>query len=126
MAVIVQYIVEKDGIQKMTFDNKKDAEAYDKILDITADLWVMMEKANLPIDDKNMEELCMFLANNKDEAMAILKGSKPKSENVAKPVKAKTTAKEEKAKESKPAVEGATDNAAEKSSGPGKGKSKAA
>jgi len=78
MAVIVQYIVEKNGTVKMTFDNKKEAEAYDKTLDIAADLWSFLEKTKIEIAEDQMEDLCMFLATNKDETMAILKGSSTK------------------------------------------------
>ena len=132
MAVVVQYIVEKDGIQKMTFDNKKEAEAYDKVLDITADMWVLLEKANVAIEDNQMEELCMFLAKNKDEAMLILKGAKSKvaantksKKEKAAPVSNKQSTKKSavnKAEESKETAE----NKAESSANISKAKTKAA
>ena len=90
MAVIVQYIVERNGIQKMTFDNKKEADAYDKELEISEDMSILLEKSGVTIDDKQMEELCLYLARNKEDAMAILKGSKPKDDTSTKPKKAKT------------------------------------
>jgi len=34
MAVIVKYIVVRNGEEKMTFATKKEADAYDKMLDI--------------------------------------------------------------------------------------------
>ena len=33
MAVIIKYIVERKGVEKMTFTSKKEADAYDKMLD---------------------------------------------------------------------------------------------
>lgn len=34
MAVILQYLVVRNGIEKMSFTNKKEADAYDKLLDL--------------------------------------------------------------------------------------------
>lgn len=78
MAVIVQYIVIRDGVQKMTFATKKEADAYDKMLDIADNLYDFIETANLDMDSKLLEDLTFFLAKNKDDTMAILRGAKPK------------------------------------------------
>ena len=78
MAVIVQYIVIRDGVQKMTFATKKEADAYDKMLDIADNLYDFIETANLEMDDKLLEDLTFFLAKNKDQTMDILRGAKPK------------------------------------------------
>lgn len=123
MAVIVQYIVEIDGIQKMTFDNKKDAEAYDKILEITADLWVFLEGAKVTMEDKQMEDLCMFMAKNKDQTMAILKGGKS-ADIAAKPAKVKDKPAGNKAKEKETAPE--MDSMEPKAESGNKNKTKAA
>ena len=113
MAVIVQYIVERNGTQKMTFDNKKEADAYDKELEISEDMSVLLEKADVTIDEKQMEELCLFLAKNKEQAMAVLKGSKPKADTVSKPMKEKATSGTKKAEDKKPAAESADNKSAE-------------
>ena len=34
MAVIVKYVVERNGEEKMTFTSKSEADAYDKMLDM--------------------------------------------------------------------------------------------
>jgi len=113
MAVIVQYIVERNGTQKMTFDNKKEADAYDKELEISEDMSVLLEKADLTIDEKQMEELCLFLAKNKEQAMAVLKGSKPKLDTSSKPVKEKAASGSKKVEDKKPAVDSVVNKSAE-------------
>ena len=122
MAVIVQYIVERNGTQKMTFDNKKEADAYDKELEISEDMSVLLEKADLTIDEKQMEELCLFLAKNKEQAMAVLKGSKPKLDTSSKPVKEKAASGAKKVEDKKSAA----DNVVNKSAETNKSKNKAA
>lgn len=37
MAVITKFIVERNGVERMTFASKQEADAYDKMLD-TADV----------------------------------------------------------------------------------------
>jgi len=122
MAVIVQYIVERNGIQKMTFDNKKEADAYDKELEISEEMSVLLEQANMSIDETQMEELCLFIAKNKEQAMAILKGSKPKADNNSKPTKEKSSSGQKKVEDKKPSAQ----DEAEKSATPDKSNSKAA
>ena len=77
MAVIIQYIVVRDGVQKMTFATKKEADAYDKMLDIADMLYEFIETANLGIEEKTLEDLTFFLATNKEKTMAILRGDSP-------------------------------------------------
>ncbi|PSJ47159.1 hypothetical protein C7I36_02060 [Zobellella taiwanensis] len=36
MAVTIQYLVVRNGIEKMSFTNKKEADAYDRLLDLGA------------------------------------------------------------------------------------------
>ncbi len=80
MSVIVKYIVVRDGVEKMTFTTKKEADAYDKMLDIAYNLVEFInESADVKIDEKKLEDLSFFMAQNKDKAISILKGSKPAS-----------------------------------------------
>ncbi len=78
MAVIVQYIVVRDGVQKMTFTTKKEADAYDKMLDISDNLYEFIDAAEMDIDEKQLEDISLFLAENRDKAISILRGTKPK------------------------------------------------
>ena len=87
MAVIVKFIVVRDGVEKMTFTTKKEADAYDRMLDIADDLYDYIETAGLGIDETRLEELSLFLARNKDQVMQLLKGGAPRDESEPSPVK---------------------------------------
>lgn len=99
MAVVVKYVVERNGVERMTFTSKKEADAYDKMLDIAESLEVMLEKVDVPLSEQQVESLALEIAKEKDQFMAILKGTK---EPLAKTTKAKapaaTAAKEDKDK----------------------------
>lgn len=77
MAVIIQYVVERNGVEKMTFTNKKDADAYDKMLDIAELLLPFLTKGPIPLTDEQLEEWAFYLASNKDELGALLRGVTP-------------------------------------------------
>lgn len=100
MAVIVKFIVVRDGVEKMTFTTKKEADAYDRMLDIADDLYDYIETAGLGIDGNRLEELTLFLARNKDQVISLLKGSAPKEEAGAADVPQKTEAPKGKKKSS--------------------------
>ena len=80
MAVIVKYIVVRNGVEKMTFTTKKEADAYDKMLDIADNLYELIASAGLDIDEGKIEDLSLFLAENKEKAGLLLRGMKPKPE----------------------------------------------
>lgn len=79
MAVIVQYIVERNGEHLMTFPTKKEADAYDKILDIADEIAALLRTGDLGLDDQQTEATALHLAQHGNEAMRILKGVKPKT-----------------------------------------------
>ncbi len=84
MAVIVKYVVVRNGVEKMTFTTKKEADAYDKMLDVADNLFEFIETSEIEIDEKQLEDLSLFLSQNKDAVMSILKGSPPKAPKPAK------------------------------------------
>ncbi|MBN2807866.1 MAG: YebG family protein [Deltaproteobacteria bacterium] len=97
MAVIVQYIVVRNGEQKMTFTSKKEADAYDKLLDIADQMYAFLESAKLEMGAGQLEELSFYMAKHRDEAMTLLRGGQIKQEKAVaspsrKPAKAKKTA----------------------------------
>ena len=76
MAVEVKYVVIREGEEKMSFTSKKEADAYDKMLD-TADLrdtW--LEQSPVALEDEQREALSLWLAEQKDVLSAILKNGK--------------------------------------------------
>ena len=83
MAVIVQYIVVRNGEQKMTFTSKKEADAYDKLLDIADQMYTFLQSANLEMSAEQIEELSFYMAKNREEAVGLLRGGKAKSKPAA-------------------------------------------
>ena len=78
MSVIVQYIVVRDGDEKMTFATKKEADAYDKMLDIADNLFDFLGNSNIVLDETRKEEISLLLAEKREEVMPILRGVSPK------------------------------------------------
>ena len=81
MPVIVQYIVVRDGDEKMTFATKKEADAYDKMLDIADNLFDFLQNSDIVLDETRKEEISLLLAEKRDEVMPILRGVSPKVKN---------------------------------------------
>lgn len=76
MAVVVKYVVERNGVERMTFTTKKEADAYDKMLDIAESLELMLEKVDVPLSEQQIESLALEIAKSKEDFMTILKGGK--------------------------------------------------
>ncbi|WP_404339003.1 YebG family protein [Pseudoalteromonas mariniglutinosa] len=99
MAVVVKYVVERNGVERMTFTTKKEADAYDKMLDIAESLELMLEKVDVPLSEQQIESLALEIAKEKDQFMAVLKGTKETTTKVkSKPAEDTSTAKENKEK----------------------------
>ncbi len=77
MAVVVKYVVERDGVERMTFTSKKEADAYDKMLDIAESLEGLLANVDVPLSEQQVETLALEMAKRKDEFAALLKGGKP-------------------------------------------------
>lgn len=88
MAVIVKYIVVRNGEEKMTFATKKEADAYDKMLDIADNLFEFLDGSDLKMSEEQMEQISLLLAENRDAVMPILRGVTPKKQAPAKSKKA--------------------------------------
>ncbi len=84
MPVIIKYVVERDGIEKMTFASKAEADAYDKLLDTADDISELLSSSDLLNDEKQVDALSMYLAQNKDALLQAL-GSKRKNKVAPKP-----------------------------------------
>ncbi len=77
MAVVVKYVVERNGVEKMTFAGKAEADAYDKMLDMSEEILQLLATSQLCPDDQQQEALAFFLAQHKDELLQAL-GAKSK------------------------------------------------
>lgn len=87
MAVTIQYLVVRNGIEKMTFTNKKEADAYDRLLDLAEHLDEVLADAPVSLNEADRESLALYLAENQ----SLLAGPKKQSaKKVNKTVKADT------------------------------------
>ena len=86
MAVVIKYVVERNGVERMTFTSKKEADAYDKMLDVAESLEHMLSKVDVPLSEQQVESLALEIAKQKDEFLSVLKGAKPDTPKKAKKV----------------------------------------
>ena len=80
MAVITKYFIVRNGVEiDEVFEDKRRAEAYDKMLDASEKLSELIRDAKLPIemDDDTIDKISVCLAKNAPEVTLILKGIKP-------------------------------------------------
>ncbi|BBO84141.1 hypothetical protein DSCO28_47070 [Desulfosarcina ovata subsp. sediminis] len=80
MAVITKYVVVRNGVElDKEFLVKKEADAYDKMLDAADNLAAFIKDAGLEthLDDATIDALSVFLAQNGPEVIRILKGLTP-------------------------------------------------
>ena len=81
VAIIIKYIVERKGVEKMTFTSKKEADAYDKMLDSADQLSEFLNASSVTLDETQLEELGLYLASNKEIVQSLLKGQSFKEES---------------------------------------------
>lgn len=76
MAVEIKYVVVKKGEEKMTFASKKEADAYDKMLDMAEAFTDWLAQQQPDMDESQAETLGLLLAEQKDAIQHILRTSK--------------------------------------------------
>ena len=76
MAVIVKYVVVRDGKEDMIFTTKKEADAYDKMLDIAERLYAFLHSAEIDIAADTLDALTFFMAQQRDPIGKLLRGGK--------------------------------------------------
>jgi dsDNA-binding SOS-regulon protein len=80
MAVIVKYFILRNGIElSQAFADKKEAEAYDKMLDAADELETLIRESGIEIamNDQTIREIAVVLAKNGPQVTQILKNIKP-------------------------------------------------
>lgn len=75
MAVITQYVVQHKGVDKLVTTDKKEADQYDKMLEVADNLTTYIQAKGLDLSDDVAEELSIILAKNKDSVAKLLKGT---------------------------------------------------
>ena len=78
MAVESRFVVMRNGVEVETFMDKKAADDYDKMLDIADSLVDMLNKAPAKMDENIVEELSIYLAQNRDDVLVALQAKKAK------------------------------------------------
>ncbi len=72
MAVVTLYMSDRD--QNKTFTDKKEADNYDKMLELAENVSVWMEKEIDGLSEAQSEAIGMLLAENKETLLKALKG----------------------------------------------------
>ena len=84
MAVEIKYVVIREGEEKMSFASKKEADAYDKMLDLAEVLNDWLVASPLEMDDVQRDTMAMWLAERKESLQHILRvGRLPEQETPA-------------------------------------------
>ncbi|MGY3857919.1 MULTISPECIES: YebG family protein [Aeromonas] len=76
MAVEIKYVVVRGGVEKMTFTSKKEADAYDKLLDTADELMTVLATAPVELTPEQQEGLAFYLAEQRDLLQSVLRGGK--------------------------------------------------
>jgi dsDNA-binding SOS-regulon protein len=71
MAVVAMWKCDRDDSM---FDNKKDADAYDKMLELGEQFTMMIESQIKGVDERAAEAFGLLLAKNKELLMQACKG----------------------------------------------------
>lgn len=84
MAVEIKYVVIREGEEKMSFASKKEADAYDKMLDLAEVLNDWLVASLLEMDDVQRDTMAMWLAERTEALQHILRvGRLPEQETPA-------------------------------------------
>ncbi|MCC2616066.1 YebG family protein [Aestuariibacter halophilus] len=75
MAIVIQYVVEHKGVEKLVTTDKKAADQYDKMLDIADNLAQYLEAKGIKLDPQSMEEMTVMMAKNKTAIGKLFKGT---------------------------------------------------
>jgi uncharacterized protein len=72
MAVVTLYMSDRD--QNKSFNDKKEADNYDKMLELAENVSIWLEKSIAGLSEDQSESIGLLLAENKDELLKALKG----------------------------------------------------
>lgn len=74
MAVITKYVVEHKGVEKLVTTDKKEADKYDKMLEVADNLAVYIQAKGVKLDENILEDLSIVLSKNKDNLNKLFRG----------------------------------------------------
>ncbi|MET1255739.1 YebG family protein [Aliikangiella maris] len=73
MAVVSLYMSDRD--ESKTFTDKKEADNYDKMLELAENVSLWMEREISGLNESQIEAIGMLVAENKDTVLKALKGN---------------------------------------------------
>jgi dsDNA-binding SOS-regulon protein len=79
MAVESRFVVIRHGVEAKTFMDKKSADEYDKMLDMSDNLVYVFAQSPIELSDSASEELSIYLAQHREEVLVALLAKKPPS-----------------------------------------------
>jgi dsDNA-binding SOS-regulon protein len=82
MPVIAMWKCDRDGSM---FENKKDADAHDKMLELGEQFTMLIESQLSGVDEAQIESLGLLLAKNKELIIQACKGKPEVLEEILKP-----------------------------------------
>jgi dsDNA-binding SOS-regulon protein len=76
VAIVIQYVVTHKREEKLVTTDKKEADQYDKMLDVSDNLadFIRAKCPDLDITDDALEEITIALSTNKVDVQSIFKG----------------------------------------------------
>ncbi|RUM48772.1 MAG: hypothetical protein DSY86_09725 [Marinomonas sp.] len=80
MPVVIKYVVERNGVEKMTFSSKAEADHYDKLLETAENLEDLLQESGTLSDANDISQLAMFLAENKEDVLEALGNKRKKAQ----------------------------------------------
>lgn len=75
MAIIVKYVVEHKGVEKLVTTDKKEADKYDKMLEVADNLAQYIQAKMSSLNEQEIEELSVLLSSHKEAVMKVFKGA---------------------------------------------------
>ncbi|SBS32236.1 DNA damage-inducible protein YebG [Marinomonas aquimarina] len=79
MPVVIKYVVERNGVEKMTFSSKAEADHYDKLLETAENLEDLLHSSGVMDDEQLTSKLAMYLAENKEDVLEALGNKRKKA-----------------------------------------------
>ncbi|WP_108651678.1 YebG family protein [Dongshaea marina] len=79
MAVETRYVVIRNGEEVLSTTDKKQADEHDRMLDMADELSVLLEGVEVALDDRQREELSIYLAKNREAVLVALGAKKVKA-----------------------------------------------
>lgn len=85
MTVETRFVVIRNGLEVETFVDRKEADNYDKMLDMADFIADLLEKSPIDLSEQQRESLGIYLAQRREELLDVLqpKKSKPKADESA-------------------------------------------